>query len=394
MTTLQSAQSTLSTYTYLMDHHLRDHRHSNYSTTPGIISIAARDAARALGGNYKRKLYPYLEVVDDEYCIGKRDRIGVSKAYRLDMKKIEEELEPRILEYLDLYPNLAREIDGHDRADKHLLSASGLQSAIDSRPRIEVLLRVIQHHAIDNGDGTLTLKTFYRKSRCGRMVACSPSIQNIPRRIRQQLLAGTDQVDVDMKNSVPIDLWALAKEAAAPHWVMKEIKDYINNKEMVLEILVEMGLVKSRSAAKSEYIAGMTGGGTIREGFKDIKRAMKELETILTAAQRRPPPTVKAMIESLQDGTELPLFKPGYEGLDTDNWRSRLFTHAFVRETECLDWFMKQAEKRGHQAGGRMYDGFLMGGAPAQATIDQMNDMFEDEHGYRKELVIKERFYE
>ena len=321
-------------------------------------SISAKRAFSFFGGNYKRIMEKYYTCYDEEYEFKRPARENYTKAWVPNDRIIDEALnriatstEP-ISFNKDCYDTSTTQPVNVESINEYLKGVIPLYE----RAQLNNILLSLPL-------GSFNLTTYYRLIK-GRMVSMTPGICMLSAHLKDVVLKDVGCVDLDMVNSVPIDLAALNKETGLNSPLIDE---WAENKDVLIDIFSETMSLKE---AKIKYLSPIYGNRSLSSITRQLRKDIEKLAYKLPS----PPPSPLGSFN------------------DEPTWAQRISYHLMVRETECITFYRKILEDLGHDCYSLCYDGMIMSDSVCNGDIEYAEMMFELRFGYKKQLKIKKRW--
>ena len=250
-------------------------------------------------------------------------------------------------------------VNSVDKAHKEKVAVGDAPKAIKQRVARSSLYRdltIYHQQMLKDGRVRMSYKTGKDSDGLGRVYATGPSLQNFPRLIRELLSHGVMQ-DYDFGNCEPTCLDQLCDMHDIPHPVLKE---YIQNREPILEELMASNGITRKEAKKIPLRIVNGGGATIyADGeWKNVETPW--LRTFYNESQR----TLDAICSVFKDELER------IRKLKESNPKGKTVAGIlFTIERHCIEALLEFLSSKeltvhvlihdGLQASGPAYDGML-----------------------------------
>lgn len=320
-------------------------------------SIRSNIAYTYFGGAYKKYISKYYSCYDEDYAFKRIASENYTKAYLSNDGIIEDAL-TRISTSTD---RLKYVEDFYDTSTTQPINVDNIKEYM--KGLIPLYERAVLNNLLLSLPlGSYNITTYYKVIK-GRQTPVTPGITMLSAHLKDIVLKDMKCVDLDMVNSVPIDLAALNKETG---FNSPLINEWAENKDALIDIFSE---TMSKTDAKIQYLSPIFGGRSLSTVTRQLRKDIEQLSHLLS-----------------------PLPLGSYNNNDETTWAQKIYYHLMVRETECIDFYRKILVKLGHSVYTLTYDGMIISSTINKEDIEYAEMMFELRFGYRKQLKIKRKW--
>lgn len=274
--------------------------HVKYMSDNTVFAIGAQELQVIFPNNYASIRDALFQKVSDDYWYAgpetASDKKGYTKAYKFRPETVAALKEYKVVPQAD-GPGCFKE-----KFNRKVLSDLCSLSSLFKNTEDFVISSIYLHASVDNGDGTGNCFVKYRRTYSGgREFACGPSLQTLPKYVRQQIMF--DSTDIDMVNAHPTIMSALYKHMTGA--TLPVLEDYASiNREKILSDVADFHRC-SRDAAKQQVLMVSYGASLVKNAPAFTNWLSKNcghlsVEELYEGNGHRLSPFIKAYAEELK----------------------------------------------------------------------------------------------